>query len=466
MSTSGLDAGSLRERMTTALGDDRLQRSLANATGRFDQGRRTAFSTLPDPSGIRHTARAVRNEVLAELPRIVERFAETAAAAGTTVHWALDAEAANAIVVDIVRAAGAHRVVKGKSMATEETAMNDVLAEAGLDVIETDLGEWILQLADDTPSHLIAPAVHLDRTQIRDILQPTSAAALSTDPEELAAHARTTLRAAFLAGEVGITGCNLAIAETGSILLVENEGNGRMSTTLPRIHIAVMGVERIVETWEQADTILNVLARSATGQHVTTYTNVVTGPRRDGEVDGPDEVHVIVLDNGRSELLGTPLAEALGCIRCGACLNVCPVYRQVGGHAYGWVYSGPIGAVLTPMLAADHERAAELSSASTLCGACMEACPVEIPLQDLLLELRARKAAGAGTAEKSGWHAWATAWGSGGRYRASTRAATRGRKLTRLAGRMPGGAAWATGRTLPMPAARTFRDLWDAGAVR
>jgi L-lactate dehydrogenase complex protein LldF len=461
-----LDDESLRSRTATAVTDERLRRSLANAVGRFSGGRELALGALADPDELRHAARRMRHEILAELPRIVERFAAEAERRGVVVHWALDAAAANRIITSIAESSGAVRIVKGKSMASEETGVNDALAAVGAEVVETDLGEWILQLGGQTPSHIIAPAVHLDRHQVRDILQPAAPAGeiLPTDPEGLAAFARRTLRQRFLDADLGVTGCNVAVAETGSIVLVENEGNGRMSTTLPRVHIALMGVERIVETWEQLDLTVNLLARSGTGQALTTYTNVITGPRRD-EADGPDAVHVVILDNGRSELLGTEFEEALNCIRCGACLNVCPVYRQIGGHAYGWVYSGPIGAVLTPLLAHEHENADELATASTLCGACMDACPVEIPLQDLLLSLRRRRAADAERTEKAAWRAWSVAWSRPTTYRASMRALALGRPLRRLATGLPGGSQWSAGRSLPEPARRSFTEQWKAGEV-
>ncbi len=462
-----LSGTTLRSRSAAATSDDRLRASVAKAVDRFAGGRVDTLATLTDADALRSAARRVRQDVLSELPRIVERFAENAAAAGATVHWALDGAAANAIVSEIVERTGARSIVKGKSMATEEIGLNDVIARSGARVVETDLGEWILQLAGQTPSHIIAPAVHLDRHQIRDILQPEAAEGevLDTEPEHLAAFARRTLRDEFLRADLGVTGCNMAVAESGSIVLIENEGNGRLSSTLPKVHVAVMGVERIVETWDQADLLLNLLARSGTGQHLSTYTNIVTGPRRDGEVDGPDEVHIVILDNGRSELLGTEFEEALNCIRCGACLNVCPVYRQIGGHAYGWVYSGPIGAVLTPLLAHDHPEAAELATASTLCGACMDACPVQIPLQDLLLSLRRRRALDAEKVEKAAWRAWAHAWSRPATFRASLRAASLGRPLTRLAGSLPGVQSWSSGRTVPVPAARSFTERWKAGDV-
>jgi L-lactate dehydrogenase complex protein LldF len=273
------------------------------------------------------------------------------------------------------------------------------------------------------------------------------------------------LREEFLRADLGITGCNLAVAETGSMVLVTNEGNARMTTSLPRVHIAVMGMERIVERWDQADLVLNLLARSATGQPLSAYTSIVTGPRRPGEADGPDELHIVILDNGRSELLGTEFQEMLNCIRCGACLNVCPVYRQIGGHAYGWVYTGPMGAVLTPLLAAHHDEAAEVANASTLCAACMDACPVGIPLQDMLLALRRRQAGGAPVAEKAAWKAWSQVWSRSLTYRASLKGVALGGPASRWATRVPGLSRWVDGRVAPKPARRSFSERWKAGEV-
>jgi L-lactate dehydrogenase complex protein LldF len=350
-------------------------------------------------------------------------------------------------------------------MATEEIDLNAALEATGAEVVETDLGEWIIQLAGETPSHIIAPALHKDRHQIKDLFVATVAAppTLDTAPTELVRFARRRLREVFLAAEVGITGANIAVADTGSIVLVTNEGNGRLVTALPRVHIAVLGMERLAADWHQADLLLALLARSATGQRLSSYTSVVTGTRGPGEIDGPDELHVVILDNGRSDLLAGEYHEMLGCIRCGACLNVCPVYRQTGGHAYGWVYPGPMGAVLTPLLAGDQPEAAEVAGASTLCGACMDACPVQIPLQDLLLSLRRRKAEDAGRTEKAAWKAWSAAWSDARRYGATTRAATWGRWAADLAGRLPVGRDWAAGRTMPRPADERFRDRWRAG---
>jgi L-lactate dehydrogenase complex protein LldF len=356
-------------------------------------------------------------------------------------------------------------VAKSKSMATEEIDLNAALEAAGADVVETDLGEWIVQLAGETPSHIIAPALHRDRHQIHDLFvdEVHAPPALGTEPIELVAFARRQLRDVFLRAEVAVTGANVAVADTGSIVLVTNEGNEGLATALSRVHVVVLGMERLAASWDQADLLLALLARSATGQRLSSYTHVVTGPRGEGERDGPDELHVVVLDNGRSGLLAGEYHEMLACIRCGACLNVCPVYRQVGGHAYGWVYTGPMGAVLTPLLAGHEPGAAELGGASTLCGACMDACPVQIPLQDLLLSLRRRQAADAGAAERAAWRAWARAWSDARRYGATTRLAAWGRWASRLAGWLPVGRAWAQGRTVPRPAGERFRDRWQQG---
>ncbi|HEY8415209.1 MAG TPA: LutB/LldF family L-lactate oxidation iron-sulfur protein, partial [Thermaerobacter sp.] len=283
--------------------------------------------------------------------------------------------------------AGARRVVKSKSMVTEEIHLNPHLEAAGIEVVETDLGEYIIQLAGHRPSHIVAPAVHLSQQQIREIFSREAGRPLPDDAVALAAFARQQLRQEFLRADVGISGVNFLVAESGTVVLVTNEGNGRMVTSLPRVHIAVMGMERVVPTWADLAVLLEVLARSATGQKITVYTTFVGGPRRPGEADGPEEFHLVIVDNGRSNLLGTRFQEALHCIRCGACLNACPVYRQIGGHPYGGVYSGPIGAVITPLLGG-LDGWDDLPYASSLCGACHEACPVMIPLHDLLVDLR------------------------------------------------------------------------------
>ncbi len=448
--------GTLRSRTAAAVADEELHGRVTAAVDRFVTKRTEGLAGLEGADDLRRAARAVKGDVLARLPDLLEQFADQVLAGGGHVCWASTAEDAGRYVTGVVTAAG-NRVVKSKSMATEEIGLNEALLAAGCEVVETDLGEWIIQLAGETPSHIIIPALHRDRHTIREVLVDEAGADpddLEATPESITRFARGALRARFLAADVGITGANFAVAETGSIVLVTNEGNGRLATALPRVHVVVLGMERLVADWRQLDLMVNLLARSASGQPLSSYTSITTGPRRPGEADGPDELHVVILDNGRSELLAGEYHEMLGCIRCGACLNVCPVFRQTGGHAYGWVYSGPMGAVLTPLLAAGGD---DLSDASTLCGACMDACPVQIPLQDLLLSLRRDRRSGVG--EMVAWSGWASAWSSPRGYRLSTAASRWGADLAPLAKR------WSAGRTPLKPVARRFRDRWKAGEV-
>jgi L-lactate dehydrogenase complex protein LldF len=382
--------GRLGDRARAALADDFLRQAVRFTVDRLRAGKARGTAALGDWEQWRESARDIRRHTIAHLDEYLAEFTQHATAAGASVHFAADAAEARSLALAIARRAEARLVVKSKSMVSEEVALNRHFEEAGIKVVETDLGEWIVQLAHETPSHLILPAIHKQRRQIQELFEQEGQEKLAPDTSVLAAFARRRLREAFLEADVGITGCNFAIAESGSVALFTNEGNGRMVTTLPRVHIVLMGMERIVPTWDALEVMANVLPRSATGQKLTTYLNVLTGPRRTGEADGASEMHVIVLDNGRASLLGDPhFQDVLNCVRCGACLNVCPVYRHIGGHAYGAVYSGPIGAVLTPLLYQSPE-AAELANASTLCGACFEACPVKIPLHDMLVELRHR----------------------------------------------------------------------------
>jgi L-lactate dehydrogenase complex protein LldF len=461
-----LGTTTLRERTAVAVADPVLRRNVATAADRFASHRVATFDRLHDPEGLRRAARGVRGEVLAQWAEVLEQLADNVLATGGHVCWAADGAAANRYIAEVAARIGARTAVKSKSMATEETGLNEALAAAGCEVVETDLGEWIIQLAGEHPSHIIAPAVHRNRDQIADTFEAEAGMPeRTTEPTELVAFARGELRRRFLEADLGITGANLGVAETGSVVLVTNEGNGRMVTCLPRVHVAVLGAERVVRTWDQADLVLGLLAKAATGQLLSTYTSITTGPRQQGEVDGPDEFHLVILDNGRSDIAGTEFAEMLNCIRCGSCLNVCPVYRQTGGHAYGWVYSGPMGAVLTPLLAASEPNAAELGSASSLCGACRQACPVDIPLPDLLLALRRRKAAAAPAATKAMWKTWAAAWSRPAAYRATGRLASRGRRLAPLAARLPVAKRWTDHRAMPDLPARTFTDRWKAGEV-
>jgi L-lactate dehydrogenase complex protein LldF len=328
----------------------------------------------------------IRTHTLNHLDFYLEQLSENVSRAGGHVFFAETAEEANAYIKEVIQKKKAKKIVKSKSMVTEEIGLNQALEEIGCQVVETDLGEYILQLAHDAPSHIVGPALHKNKEQVREVFAKFGYEG-SSDPEEMTRFAREQLRKEFLSAEVGITGCNFAVAESGSIVLVTNEGNGRLCTTLPKTHIAVMGMERIVPTWEELDILVTLLCRSAVGQKLTSYITGVTGPKGERDVDGPEEFHLVIVDNGRSEILGTEFQSILHCIRCGACLNVCPVYRHIGGHAYGSIYPGPVGAVLTPLLGG-YDRYKDLPYASSLCAACTEACPVKIPLHELLIKHR------------------------------------------------------------------------------
>jgi L-lactate dehydrogenase complex protein LldF len=448
----------LRVRATAAVADAHLQIALQNATDRFALGRGLATMSV-NWEELREAARSIRAGIMRHLPDVLARLADEVIARGGHVFWAADAAEANDYVASVARRTEAKLAVKSKSMVSEEIHLNSALEADGVEVVETDLGEWIIQLAGETPSHIIAPALHKTRHDVAQLFGRIADGDVSEVPAELCAFARERLREKFLRADLGITGVNFAVAETGTVLTVTNEGNARMVTSLPRTHVAVMGMERAVETWDQLDVLLALLTRAATGQPISVYVTAVTGPRLTPEVDGPDELHLVILDNGRSDILGTQFEETLHCIRCGACLNVCPVYRQIGGHAYGSVYSGPIGAVLTPLL---DERAAELSGASSLCSACWEACPVKIPLQDMLLALRTRRAPDASAAERAAWSAWAAAWSSPAAYRASTRVAA---AAARVLPESLGPKAWSEGRARPRPAGAPFRDRFERGEI-
>ena len=382
------------ERAQHALGQDFLRRAVRHTTDRLRDGRAKAAAETPEFEAWRDQLAAARRRAIGRLDAVLRRFVERATAHGTQVHFAADAAEACAIVVGIARAKEARLAAKGKSMLSEEIELNHALEAACVEALETDLGEWIIQLAGERPSHIILPVVHKPRGEIRELFEKHGGEPLSDETRVLAGYAREKLRAEFLRAELGITGCNMAIAETGAVALFSNEGNGRMVSTLPRTHVALMGLERIVETKEDFAALVRLLPRSATGQRITTYVNVLHGPARGDELDGPHELHVVVVDAGRSaQLAERDYRDALACIRCGACLNACPVYANVGGHAYGTVYPGPIGAVIEPLYARQDERRAELADASTLCGACREACPVRIPLHDMLVRLRQTNAA-------------------------------------------------------------------------
>jgi L-lactate dehydrogenase complex protein LldF len=424
-----------------------------------------AMAELAVSDDLRARARAIRLHGISHLDRLLARFADELGSRGGQVHFAADAAEANQIVAGILERSGARLVAKSKSMVSEEIELNHHLETMGLEVVETDLGEFIAQLAGDTPSHIIAPILHMTRQQVGALFEERLGVEPTDDPVRLNRIARGVLRRVFLEADAGISGVNLAVAESGSVVVVTNEGNGRLVTTAPRVHIALMGMERIVSRWEDAAVILEVLARSATGQRLSVYTNVITGPRRQDDPDGPEELHVVVVDNGRSTVLGGATAEILACIRCGACLNVCPVFRTVGGHGYGTVYSGPMGAVLTPGL---HGMGPwwDLPYASTLCGACEEVCPVGIQIPSMLLHLREMAVA---EDRLPGW----LDRGMGMYARAATDPDrwARLKRLGRLATapfsvrgwirRIPGPArGWTAHRDLPRPPKESFADWW------
>ena len=448
MSHDLLATTTLRQRAAARVGDAHLGAVLRSFTDSLGERLDAATAAIANYDELKEAARAQRSAIVARLPEVLERFADSLQRNGVHVHWAAEADDACRYVAAVAASADARLAVKAKSMVTEEIGLNDRLADAGVEVVETDLGEYIVQLARQMPSHILAPAIHMSRQDVADVFNRFGDGDLSAVPAELAAFARARLREQFLTADLGISGVNFGIAETGTLVIVTNEGNGRMVTSVPRTHVALIGMERVLDDWAQLDLLMTLLPRAAVGQDISVYVNHITGPRRAGEVDGPDDLHVVIVDNGRSALLGSQYQEMLNCIRCGACLNVCPVYRQIGGHGYGWVYSGPMGAVLTPLLHRS-ENARELPQASSLCGACHEVCPVGIPLQDLLLRLRQDRAAtDAGVLERSAWAAWAQAWSRPSTYAATTRAAA-------LAGRViPQGLAphgWTDSRDLPRP---------------
>jgi L-lactate dehydrogenase complex protein LldF len=376
-----------RRRASQLIADERLQDAIENATDRFVLARQEALSSVPDIERMRDHFKDIRAATIANLAVHLKTFEKNAIRAGAHVHWASTGGEAVQIVLDLAKTHQVQLVAKSKSMATEEIHLNTALENHGITPVETDLGEWIIQLAHEPPSHIIAPAVHKTKEQVAELFKEQSGVEISADISALTTEARRVLREEFLAAEMGISGGNIGVAETGSIVIVTNEGNGRMVTSLPPVHVVVMGIEKIAPTWNEAAVWLSLLARSATGQPLSIYTNVITGPARADDLDGPNEVHIILLDNNRSQIVGTKYEEILQCIRCGACLNICPVYREVGGHAYGSPYSGPIGAVITPLLFGLREYGG-LPQASSLCGACLDVCPARIDLPRMLLALR------------------------------------------------------------------------------
>jgi len=457
---SGIDFVQTSE---AALRDAELQGAMRAAMVRFRELQRPAQAEVSDWQALRAYAHGVKRHTLGALAHYLTQLESQVLAAGGRVHWARDGAEAAEIITGIARAAG-RRVVKSKSMTTEEIHLNAALEGDGAQVTETDLGEYLIQLAGETPSHIIAPVVHKSTEAIADLLAAKLGVPRYSEPHELTAVARRVLRERFLEADVGITGVNFAVAETGTLVIVENEGNARLVTTLPRVHVALMGIEKVIPRLADLAVFLTLLPRAATGQRMSTYVSLLTGPRRPGERDGPEAQHLVIMDNGRSAIHADPvMGEALSCIRCGACLNVCPVFERTGGHAYGSVYSGPIGAVLTPLFRGVREAGA-LPFASSLCGACGEICPVKIDLPGLLLELRARVVAsgGAPLRERLFIAGWTAAASRPGRFTAAGRVL---RAALRLIGRRPAWlpfplSKWVSTRDLPPPARGAFRDRW------
>ncbi len=386
--TTPVSVANFRHSAFIAIEDVRLQSAIEGATGKFRLSREAALAKMPLAEARRDQLKAIRAETLANLDVYLRQFEQQATAAGAHVHWAETAEQARDIILRLAQQHGVSLVTKSKSMVTEEIHLNTALEEAGIQPVETDLGEWIIQLAGEPPSHIIGPAIHKTRQQVAALFSEQVGRELPADDiPQLTAEARRLLRQKFLQAGMGISGGNMLIAETGTLVLVENEGNARLTTSAPAVHVALVGIEKMARTWADAAVWLSLLARSATGQPMSIYTSFITGPARAADPDGPQEVHFVLLDNGRRQLLGTPYEEALQCIRCGACLNACPVYREAGGHAYGSPYSGPIGAVISPLLFGRDEYEA-LPHASSLCGACKDVCPVRIDLPRMLIQLR------------------------------------------------------------------------------
>jgi L-lactate dehydrogenase complex protein LldF len=426
------------------------------ATERMLDGRVRGWAELPDVEELRERAHEIKRDTIERLDHYLEQFTQAVEDRGGTVRFCRTGEEACAYVADVCRRRGARLAAKSKSMLSEEIRLNEALEGAGVRPVEADLGEYILQLAGEHPVHIILPAIEKTAADVAELFAGVEGRPIEPELGELAAAARRQLREVFLLADVGITGANFAVAETGSLCLVTNEGNGGLVTSLPPVHVALLGMERLVPTLPDLAVMLKLLARSATGQRLTSYTRLITGPRRPGEQDGPEELHVVIVDNGRSNLRRGRYKETLACIRCGACLNVCPVYRKAGGGAYGPVYSGPMGAVLVPLLVG-LANGPSLPHASSLCGACTQACPVKIPLHELLLDLR-RDLVDEHVApplERLAFTLWSIAWSRPVLYRISTALARLGQPL---GGRLGPGRAWAAGRVLPSLARRRFRD--------
>ena len=458
----------------TAVLDPQLRQAFGRAGTGFDGARREAIEEITPArwEQWRQQARSIKEHTINHLDYYLEMLERNVRSAGGQVHFATDARHANAIVSEIVRQRGVKIVTKSKSMVSEELGLNHVLEAQGVEVFETDLGEYIIQLAEETPSHLVAPAVHKTRGQVAQLFADKLGVPYSDDIDEMARIARVVLRQKFLDADMGISGANFLVAETGTLVIITNEGNGRLCTSAPRIHVGITGMEKVIPSMQDLAVFLRLLPRSATGQRITSYVSMVTGPRRDDDEDGPEEFHLVIVDNGRSNLLRDPaLRESLYCIRCGACLNVCPVYQRVGGHAYGWVYPGPIGSIVTPALVGI-AQAKDLPNASTLCGACRDACPVQINIPRMLLHLRQQLAESPDSQQRTASdrdvfmaRGFAKVMSSPALLRLSRRfgrvflrAIAKGGRVGPT--RVPFLSRWTRARDLPVPPQRTFSEMW------
>jgi L-lactate dehydrogenase complex protein LldF len=458
-----------KDNARVALADPQLQKALSGLPGGLVAQRTAAKAGLPEFEALRTIGRDVKNHMLANLDLYLERYEAKATANGAHVHWAETASDARDIILKICRDVDAKLVTKGKSMVSEEIGLNDHLEAAGLTVVETDLGEYLVQIRNEHPSHIIVPALHLTEKQVENqfrkhhthlpIDRPLP------DPASMVSEARGVMRENYIRADVGITGANFLIAETGSSVIVTNEGNGDLTQSLARVHVVITSIEKVMATMEDVATVLRLLARSATGQDISNYVTLSTGPRRAEDPDGPEAYHVVILDNGRAELLGTEFRDVLRCIRCGACMNHCPVYNAIGGHAYGWVYPGPIGSVLTPAQLGVKEGG-DLPNASTFCGACVAVCPVKIPLTDLMRSWRVREfdQRENGVVARTALGLWAFTATRPRIYHVLMRLAAAGLgTFGRARGSfrsLPLAGGWTRHRDLPAPQGRTFQQLW------
>jgi L-lactate dehydrogenase complex protein LldF len=455
-------------RVRQRLDDTELQRNLQRTRGRNAAARLASLASLDDFDAVRARATDIRASVLRDLDVWLERFEAEATRRGATVLWARDGDEACRLVIDIARRHDVKTVVKAKSMVSEEAGLNAALEAAGIRPVETDLGEYILQINDnEPPSHIIMPVIHKSKEQVSELFARVHGTAAKTDIVELTREAREKLRPEFLGAEMGISGGNFLIAETGSVAIVTNEGNGRMCTTMPRVHVALTGIEKVIPTLDDLATLLRILPRSATGQAISNYVSLLTGPKHEGDADGPEHMYFVLVDGGRADLIGSDFEAMLRCIRCGACMNHCPVYQTIGGHSYGWVYPGPMGSVLTPLYQG-LEKAKDLPQAATLCNQCGVVCPVSIPLPDLMRKLR-EKQVDAGLrpwSERLSMRLWAWVAQRPALYARGVRLAVRylrwladGHDRIQAMGVAPG---WTAERDFPAPAAQSFRDQYAA----